>query len=146
MIMIIISTTSHQPPSSHVIVIVFVALFSHVEVWKDSLSTKQREPYLSHHFAGECFTWSSFYFVLVTMLPRRGSGGRAALRPVRNAYNYNTVPVHFFVGMRMCWGAATAAAFRRLLFPVPENRISTRLKPTPTRAANNGGRRRWAAP
>ncbi len=27
-------------------------LNSHVEVWKDSLSTKQKEPYLSHHFAG----------------------------------------------------------------------------------------------
>ena len=25
---------------------------SHVEVWKDSLSTKQKEPYLSHHYAG----------------------------------------------------------------------------------------------
>ena len=25
---------------------------SHVEIWKDALSSKQKEPYLSHHFAG----------------------------------------------------------------------------------------------
>ncbi len=32
----------------------FAHLFitSHVEIWKDALSSKQKEPYLSHHFAG----------------------------------------------------------------------------------------------
>jgi hypothetical protein len=32
---------------------------SHVEVWKDALSTKQKEPYLSHHFAGAMTVSSS---------------------------------------------------------------------------------------
>jgi hypothetical protein len=40
-------------------------LNSHVEVWKDSLSTKQKEPYLSHHFAGAAAAATAAYFRVI---------------------------------------------------------------------------------